>query len=138
MSRILSSLLLVFLCLSVSAQKVDYSVVPLPSSVKYQKGNFVLDGTVSINVATNNKDMLRNASFLQQFVKQQVGLQLAVNAPKAKNTIVFALDNKMTQNEGYKIVVSSKAVTISGKTPASSGAINPSATTTASLRSSHT
>lgn len=99
MSRILSSLLLVFLCLSVLAQKVDYSVVPLPSSVKCQKGSFILDGTVSIKVATNNKDMLRNASFLQQFVKQQVGLQLAVNAPKAKKTIVLALDNKMTQNE---------------------------------------
>lgn len=137
MSRILSSLLLVFLCLSVSAQKVDYSVVPLPSSVKCQKGSFILDGTVSINVNAN-KDMQRNASFLQQFVKRQVGLELAVNAPKAKKTIVLALDNKMTQNEGYKIVVSSKAVTISGKTPASSGAINPFATTTASLRSSHT
>ena len=118
MTRILLSLLLVLLSLSVSAQKADYSVVPFPNSIKYQKGCFILDGTVSINVATNNKDMLRNASFLQQFVKQQVGLQLAVNAPKAKKTIVLALDNKMTQDEGYKIVVSSKLVTISGKTPA--------------------
>ena len=117
MSRILTSFLIALLCLSVSAQKADYSVVPLPRSIKYQKGCFVLDGTVSIQVAAN-KDMQRNASFLQQFVKQQVGLDLAVNVPKAKKAIILSLDNKMTQDEGYKIVVSSKAVTISGKTPA--------------------
>jgi len=101
-----------------AADTADYNVVPLPKQIVETKGKpFLLDGNVKIVYPSGNDDMARNAQFLADYVRQQTSLSLAITTSKAKKSIVLAIDSKLKNDEGYRIQVAEKRVTISGRTP---------------------
>jgi len=95
-------------------QAVNYEVVPLPNQIVMQKGDpFALDGSVQILAA---EGLQSEASFLQQYLKEIVGLDLHVAQMKVKKQkyIELAISPKITEKEGYVLTVTAKGVTIQG------------------------
>ena len=123
MKRMIGMVLALGLVLNVAAATMeergtaDYNVVPLPRSIVMQKGwGFVVNPQVAI--VAKDGSLTRNAEFLRQYVKEATGLDIAIGAKGAKGSlIVLQLNPKMTEAEGYRIIVTQKKVTIEGQTP---------------------
>ncbi|MBR1389823.1 MAG: beta-N-acetylhexosaminidase [Prevotella sp.] len=99
---------------TVSAQRADYDVVPLPQSIQMQKGEpFVLDNSVQILAADG---LRREAEFLQAYLKESTGLSLSIVPKREKKGtyIALTLSLKITNPEGYALSVNKKGVTLSG------------------------
>ena len=99
---------------TVSAQRADYNVVPLPQNIQMQKGEaFVLSDGVQILAADG---LQREAEFLQTYLKEQAGLSLPIALKKDKKAtyITLAVSPKITNPEGYTLSVNKKGVTIFG------------------------
>lgn len=110
--------LLLFVSLNISAQTFD--IIPLPQSVELKKGEFVLGDKMIITYYSSvNEEMRQNALLLSDYIKEQVGWNWIVTPNKAKNNVIrLVLDKKTQSEEGYKITISQKDLTISAKTPA--------------------
>ena len=99
----------------------------MPQSIVEQKGApFVLsDQTVITYVSdkqtTTEADaaMKRNATFVQQYVQEELGLNLGIqyNKVKKQSAIHLAINSKLTTSEGYCLTVTDKSITIEGATP---------------------
>ncbi len=101
------------------AQKADYQVVPLPRHVQEQVGEFVLQNGVKVMYPKGNAKMQNNADFLAEYVNELTGIKLKPVAGKSSGgTITLAIDSKIKNKEGYRLVVNPKSVTIYGQTPA--------------------
>ena len=98
--------------------KADYCVVPLPNSIILQKGNgFLLDGKCVIVADTKDEDVQRNARFLSEYLRDDIGLGVRVADQSVKGrTILLRLNKKMQAEEGYRLTVGSKGVTIESLT----------------------
>ena len=98
--------------------KADYCVVPLPNSIVLQKGNgFLLDGNCVIVADTEDEDVQRNARFLSEYLRDDIGLGVRVaDQPVKGKTILLRLNKKMQAEEGYRLTVGSKGVTIEALT----------------------
>jgi len=110
-------------CLSplvgVSAADVvaDYNVVPLPHEVNLAgSGQFVLSGQTSIVYPEGDMLLQRDATFLADYLNENLGLRLNVSAAKSKNAITLRLNNKVKNKEGYVLSVDKKGVVIEGST----------------------
>ena len=112
---------------ALKAQVANYNVVPLPKSVVQPTApGFVLGETTAILYAEGNADMERNAHFLADYVGEMTKLQLACQqyggkaklAKAARGNILLTLDAKIQDEEAYRISITAKGVTISGKTAA--------------------
>lgn len=118
----LFSIMLLSSMISMAQPTADYNVVPQPQSVSLTgKTDFVLNSNSRIAYIEGNEEMERNARFLQEYIQKNTGMKVLlstnVNKPSAPS-ILLLLDNKMTEEEGYKISVNQKSITIKGKTPA--------------------
>ncbi len=92
MNRLLFFYLSLVLSVPAFAQKADYAIIPLPKTLQVDSTqSFVLRGGMSINYDATNEEVARTALFLQQWVKQQTGLQLTLNAAEASASIRFVL-----------------------------------------------
>ena len=105
------------------SNRADYRVIPLPSTINGVKNaDFTLSSQCIINYPTGNRDMERNAALLSQYVEELTGIHLStrptINAKDKINNITLLIDNKMTNDEGYEILVTAHGVELSGKTPA--------------------
>lgn len=95
----------------------DYQVVPLPQDIVLSKGKpFLLTDHVSVSCSSADVNLLRDAQFLCEYVRQYTGIQL--DLVKERGQIQLSLDKNIKQPEGYSIKVSDKRVQISGQTPA--------------------
>ena len=109
---------LLFPLLVVAQERVDFNVVPHPRQVVSQKGDPLKLSALTAITYEGGDDMRRNADFLAGYVRTAMGKSLPVADAKAKGTLLaLKLDKKMTGEEAYRIVVSSKGVVISGATP---------------------
>ena len=81
MKKIMTLCALVCLAFSAKAADANYNVIPLPQKIDLNKsaGAFKLDNTVKI-VYQGGKDLKRNAQFLADYVKEDVGLTLPARA----------------------------------------------------------
>ncbi|MBQ8047531.1 MAG: beta-N-acetylhexosaminidase [Prevotella sp.] len=120
-NRIFLLLATVFCLSSLSAQPpvADYQVVPLPENVSPVKAKpFVLNAETRVCYPADSREMARNASFLADYIREQTGLSVLPSpAETGSNVVRLQLDERVKEAEGYVIEVSSKAVTISGRTP---------------------
>ena len=117
--RLILATCVALMSLSLQAQvpQADYEVVPLPQTIKQQKGQpFLLKDGITISCSSNDAALRRDAEFLRDYVREYTGIKL--NIVDRKGDIQLALDRKIQQKEGYGITVSNKRVTLSGQTPA--------------------
>lgn len=118
------TLLVMALCATLSqayAADADYHVIPLPKQITMGKASpFALSASTPIVCNSTDESMRKNASFLADYVKETTGLALGIaNTPKVKTpAIVLVLDPKIQGEEAYRLTVTPKRVTISGRTPA--------------------
>lgn len=111
----------VVLALNLGAVTTDnvakYDVVPLPRSIVMQKGEGFALNSQAVIVA-KDVSLARNAEFLREYLKEEAEIEAVVQEKAVSGrTIVLQLNPKMTETEGYRIIVKRKEVTVEGKTP---------------------
>jgi hexosaminidase len=92
----------------------NYDVVPLPQSIAIQKGEpFVLDSEVMILADTS---LQQEAIFLQQYLKEAIGLNLQMAQKRVKKVryIELSISPKVSEKEGYVLTVGQKGIMIQG------------------------
>lgn len=103
------------------AAEADYNVIPLPQQITMVKGkSFSLMPTTQVICVSADEMMMRNAQFLCDYINETTGLALRVNNNTKPDgpAIVLTIDPKIQGDEAYRLTVTPKRVTISGKTSA--------------------
>lgn len=83
-------------------------ILPMPSQIESQKGEFTLNNATGIQFDDSFKV---SANFLKAFIENGSSLQL-----KQNNAITFIKDESFTNDEGYQLTISSKQIEIKAKT----------------------
>ncbi len=108
-------LLLLMGCVSLAvAGNADYQVVPLPQRIQLQDGEpFVLREDVRI---VAQEGLLREAAFLKDYLFETVGKEFPVvtKLQKGERGISLSVSSKVTQREGYILIVDKKHISIEG------------------------
>ena len=101
------------LMLCVGAKAMSYDVVPLPQSIQMQKGEpFLLNNQVQILVS---ESLQTEAAFLQSYLKELTGLELAISQKREKKVSYIELAvSPNTAAEGYVLTVSKKGISVVG------------------------
>lgn len=99
-----------------------YSVIPLPTEITItQDVPFNLNSAVAVVYPEGDCVMQRNADFLSDYIAQSTGYRLPVQALAVEEfpeqAIVLRLTDSITQDEGYRLTITSKQIQIEGKTP---------------------
>ncbi len=119
--RILAVIALFAMLLPTHAADADYQVIPLPQQIIMGKSKpFNLLPTTQVICASTDELMTKNAQFLCDYIKETTGLTLQVNnnAKVSSPVILLTIDPKIQGEEAYRLTVTPKRVTISGKTSA--------------------
>ncbi len=96
----------------------NYQIVPLPQEITVAEGSgFTLDETIVI-AYQGDEEMKRNATFLAEYIKEKVGLDLPVTDQPAGKAITLSVSNSGDNPEGYHLTVNTDGVTIAGASPA--------------------
>ena len=111
--------LLALACCPMQAQRVDYSVVPLPRSVQLDTlHSFVLQQGMGIAFDENQAELKRNALFLSEWVEELTGIRLSL-APSAKKAAVrMVLTQDEMPEEAYTLEVGKTGITLAAHSPA--------------------
>lgn len=106
------------------AQDIDnmYRIIPLQKEItatpKFKP--FILSAGTVITTSTNDERMKRNATFLQEFVEEALGIKLVIaeNAKKGTSAISLSLNPKLSSkgNEYYQIDINQKGIAIQSAT----------------------
>lgn len=97
----------------------DYRVVPLPMEIiQNQKSPFELSRETKIVTGDDSQIMRRNAGFLQQYIKQQTGIETIIATKGEGSRIVLQTGLKSDSPEAYEINVSSDVITLTGASEA--------------------
>lgn len=101
------------LMLCVGAKAMSYDVVPLPQSIQMQKGEpFLLNNQVQILAS---ESLQTEAAFLQSYLKELTGLELAISQKREKKVSYIELAvSPNTAAEGYVLTVSKKGISVVG------------------------
>lgn len=118
--------------LAVSAQRANYSIIPLPKEVKADTTQlFTLTGGMGIAYDSNNAEVTRIAQFVQGWVKEATGISLQLtpadkNAPirlsitappKKTRKVKQAAPLTEQQKEGYTLDVNKGGIQLSAYEP---------------------
>lgn len=107
-------------CLAQAAQPKPVAIIPEPVSVQTKTGRFVLPKTVTIQ-APAGEAMGATVSFLKERLSVPTGYKVTVSATAPAAGIKLLLNPTADPgigNEGYRLSVTSKAVTIKANKPA--------------------
>ena len=96
-----------------SAVAADINIIPVPVKTQRLSGEFILPQKVAI--AYNTAEGKAIAQYLADKLNASTGYEVNVGAKKANITIQISPSMKMAE-EGYRLRVSSKGVTIKAKT----------------------
>jgi hexosaminidase len=117
--------ILVALCCGVLAscsqrEQANYQVIPLPQEINLTEGNnFVLDNSVQIIVPEGNAKMQRNAEFLSEYVKEAIGIELAITTDETVSPAIrLALGVDNENKEAYLMTIDAGQVGITGASEA--------------------
>ena len=132
MKKIILSLALVCTTVAVIAQRADYRIIPLPKTEATDTTQvFVLQSGMGIAFDATNPEVARNATFLQGWVEELTGVQLALTPADKKAAIRMSLgfpaDKKRSkkkaapltpqQQEAYTITVAKDGILIQARNP---------------------
>ena len=101
-----------------NAPTANYQVVPLPQEITVTEGtSFTLDETVAI-AYQGDEAMKQNATFLAEYIKEKVGLDLPITNQSSNKAIRLSVENSGDNPEGYQLTVSADGIAIIGASPA--------------------
>lgn len=106
-------------CTPAPTTQANYEVIPMPQSITLSNSDnqFVLHSGTLISYTSGNKDMARNAQFLQTYLTDQLGYTLRIEPGIASEGIVLKL-NEGQASEGYTITVDADRVLVEATSPA--------------------
>ena len=108
-----------FLACTPNVKEADYNVIPLPAEVVMGQGDaFILADGTKILYPEGNEKMKRNAEFLAEYLLEQTGKTLAVEAGTEGRGILLSLAPNEEQPEGYNLKVTKDGVAITGASEA--------------------
>ncbi len=90
----------------------EISVIPVPDSITYGKGTFILSAKT---VIVAEGDAVPVATYLQGFLKNATGIEIPVVTEHKKNAIVLSIQESLPgldNKEGYTLKSTSKSVVI--------------------------
>ena len=94
----------------------DYQVVPLPKEIKTTDGKpFVLDNNSKITCSTANPELLKEATFLNDYIEDVLGFRLKMicGDDDYQHAIILVIDNDYSNNEeAYQILITDKVIKI--------------------------
>ena len=104
------TLLLLISVISVAQQNLN--LIPKPQNIEYHSGSFVMNSKTVIQADKNSFE----AKYLQQIIKQQLGLNLEITtSSKSKSKIVFLtkiIEEKKSFKEWYNLSISKNEVVV--------------------------
>ena len=114
---------------TLSAQRAEYDVIPLPKEVKVDSANvFVLKNGMGVSFDASNEEIYRNVLFFSQWIEETTGITLklapgdkkaavrmSLDYPKAKGEVESDLTEQ--QKEAYMINVDKKGIAIIARQP---------------------
>jgi hexosaminidase len=123
MKKLLAALFFLGTYLIMPAQTTStISIIPLPASVTPKTGSFVVTNKSVVELASADADATRVANFFSKAIATATGYKIAVaNKMAGGNSIRLVLltaADKTLGNEGYKLVITPNAVTLSANKPA--------------------
>lgn len=131
MKRIGFLLITLVAAITAYGQRADYNIIPMPKEVKVDTAHvFTLSQGMGIFFDSNNAECARTAQFLQQWVKETSGIELALTpadkkaaiklilTPAANAKLKNAMPLPEQQKEEYYLVVGKKGVDIIAREPA--------------------
>ena len=101
-------IILLYNCDSQITVKQAPQILPMPSHIDSQKGEFILDNSAGI---TFDKSFKVSATFLKEFIENGSSIRL-----KQNNAIRFIKDESITNEEGYQLTIAPKQIEIKAKT----------------------
>ena len=99
-----------------STAKNEYNIIPIPPTMTPLEGQFVLDeNTVLVNEGDEKTQAV--AQYLLQKIEQSTGYKLKLkNEAVKKNSILFQLDEQVSNENAYMLSVSNEGIVITAKT----------------------
>lgn len=91
----------------------DYLLIPKPSSVEILDGRFKIDSKTTV---TAPMELTSEGEFLANYLSKASDFAIAFNKNE-KGIIKLKLDNSLSSDEAYHLIVNYDEVVISGKTP---------------------
>ena len=123
--HLMVGLVMMLVALTATGQdnRADYRVVPLPDVINGVKSaDFRLTDKCVIDYPLGNREMERNAMMLSEYVEEMTGMHLTtrpvVNARDNRGCISLTVNPEMDGDESYRMVITSRGVSIGGKTAA--------------------
>ena len=117
MNKLLYGLFLVVLTTPLLAQS-EYAILPKPSHLTRQKGQFVLPVDLSIIIQSTNAQIIPVAQFLADQLAKSTGSFATVRTGSAGKGILFVgAKGSQFGAEGYKLVVSARQIVITAEQP---------------------
>jgi hexosaminidase len=103
---------------SVYSAEQEYSLIPAPASAKWQTGSFTLSDKTQIIVSPLNNETKLSADLLVLLVKNPTGQTLAIaeGSKPANGSVFMVLDGSVKNEEGYRLEITPKGITIHAKT----------------------
>ena len=112
-TKFLFFLAALFMASAASPQTV--SIIPQPSKITINEGEFILNNTCSLEYDKSNAELERIAGFFKEYVQGYFGLSLNGNG----NAITFKLNKDLgLGKEGYKLGIDNKQISIVASNPA--------------------
>ncbi|MFK7934606.1 MAG: beta-N-acetylhexosaminidase, partial [Saprospiraceae bacterium] len=121
MLRIISCLLvtcfLFFSCNNDNAVNTSpvnvYNIIPQPTNLNPQEGQFVIDKNTTINIPVNGDFFKKEAIFLQQSIDDFTGRKLPISTKTVnKNVITFVKNDDLPKEESYELKISPEQIII--------------------------
>jgi len=112
----LSSIFLVAFIITVlftcGHQNTEYSLIPAPVSIEYQRGHFVLSNQTALNSENEFREL---AAYLQNQVAGLTGIALKANETSPPNAIHLQQDRSLQSDEAYQLKIADNRIEISAK-----------------------
>jgi len=94
-----------------------YPIIPKPNKMVPRKGEFVINANTIIHITKGTKALITEAMYLAKLVEPATGYMLKIeNTLFKKNVIIFTIDPKVANTEGYSLKVSSDKIEVKAQT----------------------
>ena len=89
------------------------NIIPQPVHLQWKADSFAIDKNVSVNFDKTNKHLLSAAEFLRAHIKSISGIDLPFHNNKSRHILLLITNEKDSNDEGYKMAVSTAGIKIS-------------------------
>lgn len=120
MKKLKTLLVLMFVANCLFAiEKVDISIIPMPSTIEQGNGSFSFNQSTKIYLSNETLDLKASSNFLSGLFAQSSGISLIeTNKKPLKNYVGLIIDNKLKDNY-YELSVTRNRIIIRANTPQS-------------------